>query len=182
MAHGKRHAHYKLREGKAGSAYVSRPLNFESLDLNGKSRDEYLSDMARIWRLSGVGHSDLILIERIRQKPPKGEALYAICLVIVLHGLEEAIATTVKGMGRVAEYVRQHSDLVRRIQQQRRYSRLKTVEARARLLALGLANPAICLTYAERAKANRREFSRDDRLIHHTVTKTKHHRFNRCGD
>ncbi len=40
---------------------LSRPLNIESLDLKGKLPKEYLSDMKRIWRLSGVGHSDLVL-------------------------------------------------------------------------------------------------------------------------
>ncbi len=61
MAHGKRLAHYKLRESAPGPRYVSRPLNIETLELKGKLLDEYVSDMKRIWRLSGVGHSDLVL-------------------------------------------------------------------------------------------------------------------------
>jgi hypothetical protein len=68
---------------------------------------------------------------------------------------------------RVAEYVRQHSDLVTTIQQQKRYVRLKTPEAKARLLWLGLANPSISLTYAERSKANARKFKKNQRAIHY---------------
>jgi len=165
MAHGKRLSHYKLREGAAGLRYGSRPLNIESLDLKGELRDEYLSGLKRIWRLSKVGHTDLILVERIMRKPPKEEALYPICLTIATCGLEEAITTATKRMRRVSEYVRQHSDLVARIQQQQRYLRLKTPEAKARLLSLGLANPAMSLTYAERATAKARDFKKDQRAI-----------------
>ena len=68
----------------------------------------------------------------------------------------------------------QNADRVRQIQKQRRYSRLKTVEAKARLLALGLANPAKSLTYAERTEANRREFTRDDRANRYAGSKKKH--------
>jgi hypothetical protein len=182
MTHGKRLVHYKLRPGAVRPHYVSRPLNIEGQELNGELLDEYLSDMKRIWRLSEVGHTDLIFIERIERKSPKEKALYSICLAIVARGVEEAITTAAKRMRRVTEYVRQHSDLVQRIQRQRRYSRLKTAEAKARLLALGLANPTVSLTYAERADANRREFTRDDRAIHYAGTKTKHHRINRRGD
>jgi hypothetical protein len=77
-------------------------------------------------------------------------------------------------MRRVTEYVRQNADRVQRIQEQRRYSRLKTVEAKAKLLARGLANPTVCLTYAERAEAKRREFTRDDRITHYARSKKKH--------
>ena len=77
--------------------------------------------------------------------------------------------------------MRQHADRVQRIQEQRRYSRLKTVEAKARLLALGLANPAVSLTYAERAEATCREFTRDDRVIRYAGTKTMQQRFNRSA-
>jgi hypothetical protein len=171
MAHGKRLAHYKRGGGPAGLGYVSRPLNIESLDLKGKLLDKYLSDMKRIWRLSGTGHSDLVLVERITRKPPKEKALYPICLAIVTRGLEGAITTAAKRMRRVTEYVRQHADRVQRIQEQRRYSRLKTAEAKARLLALGLANPGVSLTYAERAEADCREFSRDDRVIRYARPK-----------
>jgi hypothetical protein len=173
MAHGKRLAHYKLQGGPAALRYVSRPLNIESLDLKGSLLDEYLSDMKRIWRLSAVGHSDLILVERITRKPPKEKALYPICRMIVLCGLEEAITTAAKRMRRVTEYVRQNADRVQRIQVQRRYSRLKTAEAKARLLALGLANLTVSLTYAERAEANCREFTRDDRVTHYARSKRK---------
>ena len=121
--------------------------------------------MKRIWRLSGVGHSDLVLVERITRKPPKEKALYPICLAIVARGLEEAITTAPKRMRRVTEYVNRNADRVRQIQKQRRYARLKTVEARARLLALGLANPTLSITYAERAGANSREFRKKDRVI-----------------
>jgi hypothetical protein len=165
MAHGKRLAHYKRRESPVGLQDVSRPLNIESLDIKGKLPKEYLSDMKRIWRLSGVGHSDLVLVERIARKPPKEKALYRICLSIVTCGLEDAITTAPKRMRRVTEYVRQQSDLVRGIQQQQRYIRLKTREAKARLLALGLANPAISLTYAERSKAKARDFKSDQRVL-----------------
>ena len=163
MTHGKHLVHYKLRPRAAGPRYVSRPLNIEGQELSRELVDEYLSDMKRIWRLSEVGHTDLIFIERVERKSPKEEALYSICLAIVTRGIEEATTTAPKRMHRVAEYVRQHSDLVRRIQEQRRYSRLKTAEARARLLALGLANPAISLTYAERSKAKARDFKKDQR-------------------
>jgi len=142
---------------------VSRPLNIEGQELNGELLDEYLSDMKRIWRLSEVGHTDLIFIERIERKSPKEGALYSICLAIVTRGIEEATTTAPKRMRRVAEYVRQHSDLVGRIQQQRRYLRLKTPEAKAKLLSLGLANPAMSLTYAERATAKARDFRKDQR-------------------
>jgi hypothetical protein len=174
MAHGKRLVHYKRRESPAGRQYVSRPLNIESLDTEGKLPKKYLSDMKRIWRLSGVGHSDLILVERITRKPPKEKALYPICVAIVTRGIEEAITTTPKRVRHVTEYVRQNVDRVQRIQEQRRYSRLKTVEAKAKLLARGLANPTVCLTYAERAEANRREFTRDDRVTHYAGPKKKH--------
>lgn len=165
MAHGKRLTHYKRQEGPAGLGNVSRPLNIESLGIKGKLPKEYLSDMKRIWRLSGVGHSDLVLVERITRKPPKEKALYSICVAIVTRGLEEAITTAPKRMRRVTEYVRQRSDLVRGIQQQQRYVRLKTREAKARLLALGLANPTISLTYAERSKAKARDFKSDQRVL-----------------
>jgi hypothetical protein len=141
MTHGKRLVHYKLRPGVVAPHYVSRPLNIEGQELNGELLDEYLSDMRRIWRLSEVGHTDLIFIERIARKSPKEKVLYSICLAIIARSLEEAIATAPERMRRVREYVRQHSDLVRRIQQQQRYARLKTPEAKARLLSLGLANP-----------------------------------------
>ena len=68
-------------------------------------------------------------------------------------------------MRRVTEYVRQNADRVQRIQEQRRYSRLKTVAAKAKLLARGLANPTVCLTYAERAEAKSRDFKSDQRAI-----------------
>ena len=68
-------------------------------------------------------------------------------------------------MRRVTEYVRQHSDLVRGIRQQHRYVRLKTPEAKAKLLSLGLANPTISLTYAERSKAKARDFKKDQRVL-----------------
>jgi hypothetical protein len=165
MAHGKRLAHYKRKENSAVLGNLSRPLNIESLDLKGKLPKEYLSDMKRIWRLSGVGHSDLVLVERITRKPPKEKALYPICVAIVTSGLVEAITTTPKRMRRVTEYVRQHSDLVRRIQQQQRYVRLKTREAKAKLLSLGLANPTKSLTYAERSKAKARDFKKDQRAL-----------------
>jgi len=61
MAHSKRLTHYKRKEKSAVLGNLSRPLNIESLDLKGKLPKEYLSDMKRIWRLSGVGHSDLVL-------------------------------------------------------------------------------------------------------------------------
>jgi hypothetical protein len=165
MAHGKRLTHYKRKEKSAVRGKLSRPLNIESLDLKGKLPKKYLSDMKRIWRLSGVGHSDLVLVERITRKPPKEKALYPICVAIVTSGLVEAITTTPKRKRRVAEYVRQHSDLVTTIQQQKRYVRLKTPEAKARLLWLGLANPTISLTYAERSKAKSRDFRKDQRAI-----------------
>jgi hypothetical protein len=167
MVHGKRLAHYKLRETPGGPSYVSRPLNMESLNLDRKLLNEYLSDMKRVWRLSGVGHSDLILVERMTRKPQKEEALYAICLAIVTRGLEDAITTAAKHMRRVTKYASHHAELVRRIQQQQRYLRLKTPEAKARLLSIGLANPTICLTYAERAKAMRRAFNKRERAIHY---------------
>lgn len=128
---------------------------------------EYLSDTKRIWRLSGVGHSDLVLVERITRKPPKEKALYPICVAIVTSGLVEAITIAPKRMRRVTEYVRQHSDLVRGIQQQQRYVRLKTPEAKAKakLLSLGLANPTISLTNAERSKAKARDFKKDQRVL-----------------
>jgi hypothetical protein len=165
MAHGKRLAHYKRKEKSAVRGKLSRPLNIESLDLKGKLPKKYLSDMKRIWRLSGVGHSDLVLVERITRKPPKEDALYPMCVAIVTSGLVEAITTTPKRKRRVAEYVRQHSDLVTTIQQQKRYVRLKTPEAKARLLWLALANPSISLTYAERSKANARKFKKNQRAI-----------------
>jgi hypothetical protein len=164
MAHRKRLVHYKLRPGAVGPHYVSRPLNIEGQELKGGLLDEYLPDMKRIWRLSEVGHTDLIFIERIERKSPKEKALYSICLAIITRGLEEAIATAPKRTRRVTEYVRQHSDLARRIQQQRRYVRLKTPEAKAKLLSLGLANPTISLTYAERSKAKARDFKKDQRV------------------
>jgi len=168
MAHGKRLVHYKRQKSPAGLRNVSRPLNIESLDIKGKSPKEYLSDMKRIWRLSGVGHSDLVLVERITRKPPKEKALYPICLEIVVRGLEDAITTAPKRMRRVTEYTRQHSDLVKEIQQQQRYVRLKTREAKAKLLSLGLANPTISLTYAERAKAKSRDFKSDQRANYYS--------------
>ena len=79
-------------------------------------------------------HSDLVLVERITRKPPKEKALYSTCVAIVTSGLVEAITTAPKRMLCVTEYVRQHSDLVRGIQQQQRYVRLKTREAKAKLL------------------------------------------------
>jgi len=106
----------------------------------------------------------LIFIERIERKSPKAKALYSICLAIITRGLEEAIARPPEGMRRITEYVRQHSDLVRRIQQQQRYVRLKPPEAKAKLLSLGLANPTISLTYAERSKAKARDFKKDQRV------------------
>ena len=122
----------------------------------------------------GVGHSDLVLLERITRKPPKEKALYPICVAIVTLGLEVAIRATPKRMRRVTEYVRQNALRIRRIQEQRRYSRLMTVEAKARLLAVRLANPKASLTYTERAEASRREFTRDDRAIHYGGPKKKH--------
>jgi len=77
------------------------------------------------------------------------------------------MATAAKSERRVTEYVRNYADLVRRIQQQRRYARLKTPEAKAKLLCLGLAHPFICLTYAERAKAKRRDFKKRERATHY---------------
>jgi hypothetical protein len=165
MAHGKRLTHYKRQAKPAVPGNLSRPLNIESLNLKGKLPKEYLSDMKRIWRLSGVGHSDLVLVERITRKPPKEDALYPMCVAIVKSGLLEAITTTPKRKRRVAEYVRQHSDLVTTIQQQQRYVRLKTPEAKARLLSLGLANPTKSLTYAERSKAKVRHFRKDQRAL-----------------
>ena len=173
MTHGKRLVHYKLRPGAVGPHYVSRPLNIEGQELNRGLLDEYLSDMKLIWRLSEVGHTDLIFVERIERKSPKDKALYSICLAIITRGLEEAIATAPARMRRVTEYVRQHSDLVGRIQQQQRYLRLKTPGAKAKLLSLGLANPTISLTYAERAKANSREFRKKDRIMHYVGPKAK---------
>jgi hypothetical protein len=55
--------------------------------------------------------------------------------------------------------------LVREIQQQQRYVRLKTREAKATLLSLGLANPTISLTYAERSKAKARDIKKDQRAL-----------------
>lgn len=173
MAHRKRLAHYKQQARPVMSGNVSRPISIENREIKGKVPKEYLSDMKRIWRLSGVGHSDLVLVERITRKPPKEKALYPICVDIINRGLEEAITTAPKRARRVTEHVRHYSDLVRGIQQQRRYSRLKTVEAKAKLLARGLANPTVCLTYAERAEAKRREFARDDRAIHHGPKKVR---------
>lgn len=66
-------------------------------------------------------------------------------------------------MGRVRDYVSQHVDLVQHIQRQHRFTRLKTPIAKARLLAIGLARPEVCLTYAERTKASPREFRKKDR-------------------
>ena len=79
MAHGKRLAHYKRKENSAVLGNLSRPLNIESLDLKGKLPKEYLSDMKRIWRLSGVGHSDLVLVERITRKSEGGCAVPHVC-------------------------------------------------------------------------------------------------------
>ncbi len=175
MAHGKRLAHYKLREGTAVFSGVSRPINVENFDLKGNLWDDgWLPDMKRIWRLSAVGHSDLILVERITRKAPKKKALYPTCLMIVLRGVEEAITTAPGRIDRATEYVRDHVNLVRRIQEQQRYSRLKTVEAKARLLALGLANPTVSLTYAERAEANSRQFTKKERITHYASSKAKH--------
>ena len=174
MAHGKRLVHYKRRQGAAGPQYVSRPINIDSLGLEGKVLEQYLPDMKRIWRLSRVGHTDLILVERIKRKAPKVKALYSICLTIIARGLEEAIATAPKRMRRVAEHVRRHADLVRKIQEQQRYARLKLDESKARLLCLGLANPSVCLTYAERAEASSREFRKKDRIIHYARPKAKY--------
>ena len=167
MAHGKRPVHYKRRAGPAGSRDVSRPLNIESCDLKEKTLGEYLSDMKRIWRLSGVGRSDLVLVERVARKAQKEKALYSICFVIVQCGFDKAMATAAKRDRRVTEYVRHYADVVRRIQEQRRYARLKTSEAKAKLLCLGLANPFVCLTYAERAKAKRRDFKKRERAIYY---------------
>src|SRR5215813_3444452 len=66
MTHGKRLVHYKLRPGAVAPHYVSRPLNIEGQELNGELLDEYLPDMKRIWRLSEVGHTDLILSSGLR--------------------------------------------------------------------------------------------------------------------
>src|SRR5262249_6296748 len=129
MAHGKRLVHYKRKTGAAASSgYGGPPPNIENQNLRGKQRNEYLKGMKRIWRLSGVGHTDLILVERITRKATKERALYPICIAIVTRGIEEASTTTPKRIRRVTEYVRQNADLVQRIQEQRRYSRLKTVE------------------------------------------------------
>ena len=59
------------------------------LGLKRKVLDQHHSGMKRIWRLSEVGHTDLILVERITRKAPKVKALYSICLAIVARGLEE---------------------------------------------------------------------------------------------
>jgi hypothetical protein len=91
--------------------------------------------------------------------------LAPICVAIVTSGLVEAITTAPKRMRRLTEYVRQHSDLVSGIQQQQRYVRLRTREAKAKLLSLGLANPTISLTYAERSKAKARDFKKDQRAL-----------------
>ena len=72
--------------------------------------------MKRIWRLSGVGHSNLLFVERITRKPPKEKALYPVYVAIITRGPEVAITTTAKRMHRVTEYVRQNADRLQRIQ------------------------------------------------------------------
>src|SRR5260370_9249727 len=165
MAHGKRLVPYKRRESAAGPQYVSRPINIESLGLEGKVLDQYLPDMKRIWRLSKVGNTNLILVERIKRKAPKVKALYSICLVIVTRGLEEATATAPKRMRRVAEHVRQHADLVLKIQEQKRYARLKLLESKAKLLCLGMEHPAFGLTNPAHANAKHRDFPKSHRTL-----------------
>jgi hypothetical protein len=169
MAHAEKNVHYQRGKVTGSSVGVNRPINVGDIARAGCSSDEkkaWLSGMRRIWRQSGIGHSDLILVEHVSRKPPKLEALFPICLEIMQRGLEHALATAPKRMQRVRDYVRQHLDLVRRIQAQRRFARLRTPQARAKLLVLGLGNPEVCLTYAERAEARRREFRKDGRATH----------------
>lgn len=168
MAHAKRNVHYRRRETANELSGVSRPINLEYLVQKGCEPDElkaWLKGMKRVPRLARTWHTDLILVEPVTRKPPSARRLYSICLSVVLCGLEPTLTTTPERMRRVRNHVSQHLDLVRRIREQRRYARLRTPEARARLLAIGLANPEVSLTYAERTKARPREFRKANRAF-----------------
>ena len=170
MAHAKRSVHYQLRKNQKALRGVSRPINLEYLVQKGCEPDElkaWLKGMKRVRRLAKIGHTDLILVEPMTRKPPSEKRIYPMCLRIVLQGLEPTLTTAPKRMTHVRDHVSQHLNLARRIQEQQRYARLKTPEARARLLAIGLANPEVSLTRAERAKASRREFRKADRATHY---------------
>jgi hypothetical protein len=166
MAHAKRSVHYQLRKNQKALRGVSRPINLEYLVQKGCEPDElkaWLKGMKRVRRIAKIGHTDLILVEPVRRKPPSAKRLYSMCLRVVLCGLEPTLTTAPKRMRRVRDHVSQHFNLVLRIREQRRYARLRTPEARARLLAIGLANPEASLTYAERANASPREFRKANR-------------------
>jgi hypothetical protein len=161
MAHAKRTVHYQHRKTANKLSDVNRPINVEQIIKAGCGSDDrkaWLRDMKRVPRLARTCHTDLILVEPVMRKPPSEKRIYPFCLRIVLRGLEPTLTSTPKRMRRVRDHVSQHLNLVRRIQEQRRYARLRAPEARARLLAVGLARPEVCLTYAERTKASPREF------------------------
>jgi hypothetical protein len=169
MAHAKRCVHYQFHKNQKALRGVSRPINLVHLVQKGCEPDEskaWLKGMKRVWRLAKIGHTDLILVEPVRRKPPSAKRLCSICLGIVQQGLEAVQTTAPKRMQRLRDYVSQHFNLVRRIQEQQRYSRLRAPNAKARLLAIGLANPEVSLTYAERAESKPREF-RGEPAIHH---------------
>jgi len=171
MTHAKRSVHYQLCKNQKALRGVSRPINLEYVVQKGCEPEElkaWLKGMKRVWRLAKIGHTDLILVEPVRRKPPSAKRLHSICLGIVQQGLGAVLTTAPKRIQRLRDHVSQHLALVRRIQEQRRYARLRTLEARARLLAVGLANPEVSLTYAERAQASPREFRKATRAIHHS--------------
>ncbi len=161
MAHRQRLVYYKQRRTVKPLENVTRGIN-PIEGLRPASAKMLTPDMKRVWRLSGQEHADLVLVESVLRKAPSWRVLYALCLRLVRMGpTEVALPEIPKRLRHAGGYVSSHLDLVQRIQKQRRYTRLKSEESRARLLALGLAEPQVSLTYAERAASQPRKFRKE---------------------